>query len=262
MYRTKKQARNFIRVFLEDRKAYHDKDFFGQLRKIFQTGADGYITLQVAEDNRVGFSALYAGNPLFTDGIKIPITFDEIIDLIDSDNINDFSNDLLFILQTEYSNQDFKTYWSLNEERIGNKLIAAYTKFTGMFTEELMNSQTNAGGQYFDRTFRINFYKDTGRGPKQEGIDARFGELESSFTTFTPSDPQSVRNAFSTMLTYLISVPDILIDIKLDGNSKLHFVYADLFSILSPEYIQEHTYPILTVLMAILRGTESVLGDR
>ncbi|KKM20292.1 hypothetical protein LCGC14_1646900, partial [marine sediment metagenome] len=25
-------------------------------------------------------------------------------------------------------------------------------------------------------------------------------------------------------------------------NSKLHFVYADLFSILSPEYIQEHTY--------------------
>ena len=40
------------------------------------------------------------------------------------------------------------------------------------------------------------------------------------------------------MLTYLIAFPDTLVDIKRPGQRTfLHFLYADLFTILTPEYI-------------------------
>lgn len=248
LYRTKKQARNYIKLFLTHPVKYHDKNaFFGEFRKIFQTGNDGHIKLQVNLGTRVGLSALYAGNPLFNDGITVPISYNEIINLISSDNIQDFSDDVFFLLQTEYMNLDFNTYWSLNEEKIGNKLIRAYNEYLKIFSKSNL-------GSYYTKTFRLSLYSDRGRGPSQVPITNRFPDLEGFNIDFNPNRPNELHNAIATMLTYLMILPDTLVDIRIaDENtntavSSIHLLIADIFSPLKNEYIQENLYTTDTMI--------------
>jgi len=198
--------------------------------------------LQTSLNNKIGLSAVYAGNPLFNDGIQIPITLDDIINTINPGSSIDFSEGLFYILQSEYSNLDFNTYWSLNEEQLGKKLETIFDEYKKMF------SIGTLGPSYYTKTFRLNFFSDRGKGPSQNPITNRYSELKTFSLEFKPSDQTELNSAIATMLAYMIALPDTLVDITVadgfirTGSTTLHFLFADLFSMLTQEYIQTNLY--------------------
>ena len=223
-YQTKKQVKSYIRIFMTQVVSGLPRHNIPlALGNIYRTGSDGYIELQ-SNFGGAGLGATYAANPIFQQGLKIPISYNDLIDFL-SDN-----SDAAFVVQTGYSNLDFDTYWKENEEEIGNKLTDAYNYYMSLFTQAKL-------GNFYDRDFRINFVIDGGVWVVSSNtISDRFKLIEQYSIDFTPNNPTQLRNAIATMLTYALAIPDAFIDIKI-ARSKLHFLYADLFSIHMPSYV-------------------------
>ncbi|KKN13977.1 hypothetical protein LCGC14_1000850, partial [marine sediment metagenome] len=223
-YQTRKQVRSYIRIFMTQvvqGESRHNIPF--ELGKIYRTGADGFIELQ-ANFGGGSLGSTYFANPIFSQGLKIPISYNELVDFL-ADN-----SDVAFVLQTGYSNLDFNTYWKHNEEEIGTKLTTAYNYYMSLFTRANL-------GTFYDRDFRINLIIDGGVGVvSYNTISDRFKLIEQYSIDFTPNNPSQLQNAIATMLTYALAIPDAFIDIKI-ARSKLHFLYADLFSIHMPSYV-------------------------
>lgn len=222
--RAKKQVRDFIRIFLEspmEGNDDHARDIPGRLRSIFRSGTDSYILL----DPGAKYGRIYSDNPIFDDKVKIPISYDELIEFLSS------SSDSLFVIQTAYSNLDFFKYWENKGEDVREKMINAFNKYMAVFTRNNMK-------RYFDREFTIHFLMDGGMGvTSYNTIDRRFSELNSFAVEFTPNNPTELRNAIATMLTYQLLFPDTFANIKLP-RSRLQFIYSDLFQVHMPEYVQ------------------------
>ncbi|KKN22324.1 hypothetical protein LCGC14_0916250, partial [marine sediment metagenome] len=244
-YQTRKQVRSYIRIFttqVVSGKLFHNLP--QALGNIFRTGTDSFIELQ----SSFGGSSLgttYSQNPIFNRGLKIPISYNELVDFL-GDNSN-----AAFVVQTGYSNLDFNTYWKINEEEIGNKLTASYNYYMSLFTKENL-------GTFYDRDFRINFIIDGGAGVVSSNtISDRFNLIEKYSIDFKPSDPIQLQDAIASMLTYTLGLPDAFIDIKI-ARSPLHFLYADLFTIHMPEYVKIEG----TFMWNAARGRKQMTRDK
>lgn len=107
--------------------------------------------------------------------------------------------------------QDINQWWEVNREEIGLKAVKAYSTIINTFSLE------NLGERLFSRPFTIEFLIDRGA-----GIDSYFIKRFSSFgisenkITFTPSDSANLKNAISSLITYLYFFPDTFYVIKTD----------------------------------------------
>ncbi len=92
-------------------------------------------------------------------------------------------------------------------------------------------------GKFHTRTFRIDFIQDSGAGVVSTNtIAQRYPEVKESHILFTPSDPTQLKNAIASLIAYKYLLPDTFINVKI-SKSKLVFLYADLFKIHMPEYV-------------------------
>ena len=244
-YRTRKQARNFLRIYLENPVSRHN--FVLDLKKILYSGNDGFITLRASEGTTSGLTSLYSGNEVFQDGLTIPITYDELVKLASLDNNGIFSDSILYTLQSPSTPLSFNLFWALEGEEIGNKLINAFNKLKDMFKD------TNLG-EFKDREFDIRFYNDGGNGIGKRLITrfADFGITKSTNILFYPNDPTQLNNAIASMLVYLLILPDSFVDVKLSGGSPQRFMFADLFNLHTPDYVQAHSY---SNIQSTIQGT-------
>jgi len=231
-YRTRKQAKSYLRIFLES--ASSTTDFIKDLRRILQTGMDGFINLKSSITGGSGLTKNYGGNPLFDNGLEIPIKYTELLDFL---SIDDVSDEALFVLQSKDSYLDFGYFWAISGEKTGDKLIAAYTKYKNMFTQANL-------GQWYNKRYRINFYSDKGGGIPTRLISNRFSSygIRTSTIEFNPRDPDQLHNAIASMVTYMYLLPDAFIDVKIAARSAQHFLFADLFSLHTLEYVHTTTY--------------------
>ncbi|KKL92406.1 hypothetical protein LCGC14_1885000, partial [marine sediment metagenome] len=228
--RARKQLRNYLRIFLESPVMGSPDDVRNipaKLRSIFRSGSDSYILIDPG--NKLG--KIYSGNPLFDDGFRIPITYNELVELLSPEDGRDSSADALFVIQTAYSNLDFFKYWQTKEDEVSLKMVEAYNKYIDIFSEDNL-------GVYYGRTFAIHFLQDGGMGvTSYNTIAKRYSDINSYIVEFRPSDPDELRNAIATLLTYQLLFPDTFANIKL-RQSKLQFIYSDLFAVRMPEYVQ------------------------
>lgn len=240
--RTLKQAKNFLRAYIDQpSKTY---DFIGTLRKILRTGNNGYISLQAPEGN------IYGGNTLLEQGLKIAISYDELVKILSFDNLGDLSTETLFTLLFHHASYgtntgymsptgyslDFDQFWGMNNEKISVKSVKAYNTIINTFSEE------NLGNVLYEKKFTIKLLVDRGAGiNRKRSIVNRFGKfgLSRSEITFTPNNPISLHNAIASMITYLYAFPDTFYVIK---QGYKNFMFGDIFNIHTSEYVSESDY--------------------
>lgn len=245
--RTLKQAKNFLRAYID--RPSRKFDFIGTLREILRTGDDGYITLQ----SLGAASRTYDGNALFDQGIRIPITYNELVEFLSFDNLGDLSTETLFTLLFQYSPRaelkefnymspkgyslDINQFWGMNKEEISAKTVNAYITIINTFSKE------NLGKELYKKEFTIKLFTDRGAGINpNDAFQNRFASfgISEHIITFIPGDSNSLRNAIASMITYLYSFPDTFAVIK---QVYKNFLFADIHNIHTTEYIKESDYP-------------------
>ena len=248
--RTRKQAKNFFKIFLE--KPTRDINFLGDLKKILLTRKDGFINLKASAAGGIGASRLYGGNELFQEGLKIHITFNELKKLAYVGKSGSFSDSILYVLQSATTHSDlsgltpthlnFRQFWELRGEDIGNKLIDAFTVLKSMFNRENL-------GAFYEKRLTVKFTNDGGGGITTEPISKRwktFGFTKyATNIPFYANDLTSLHSAIASMLVYLLVSPDSFVDIKARTLSSfgpdVHIIFADLFNLFNPDYVQTTT---------------------
>ncbi|KKM75984.1 hypothetical protein LCGC14_1384700, partial [marine sediment metagenome] len=231
-YRTRKQAKDWLRVYLEDPPDSQEAPI-AILKRILQNGNDGVISLQ-ASGGGFGYNKLYGYNELFQDGLEIPISYDELVEFALYDTSGTFSDSILYVLQSptfgisdnSFGSLDFRQFWAMEGEDIGNKLITAFNILKDMFKQENL-------GNLHDKEFKIRFIREGGGGVNSKPYSTDF--------LFHPNNPTQLHNAIANMLTYLLIYPDSFVDVKI-GITSQHFIFADLFSLHTIEYVKATTY--------------------
>jgi hypothetical protein len=237
--RTLVKAQNFLRSFIDH--PTEARDFIGTLREILRTGNDGYITLQAPASGGGGLQT--HGNALLDQGLRIPISYDELVEFLSFDNLEDLSIDALFTLLFTYRTKgfslDFNQFWGINKEEIRDKAEKSFNTIIGAFTKE------NLGEYYYEKEFTIKFYIDGGAGIQDyyyiSNAFKKFGISEYRIK-FTPSDLKSLKNAIASMITYLYAFPNTFAAIKQGSRQGRNFLFADIFNIRTPEYVSESDY--------------------
>lgn len=247
-YRTRKQAKNWLRVYLEDPPDSQESPI-AILKRILQNGNDGVISLQ-ASGGGSGYNKLYGYNELFQDGLEIPISYDELVEFASYDKSDTFSDSILYVLQSPFFGisdnsfgfLDFRQFWAMEGEDIGNKLTTAFNILEDMFN--VFNL-----GDLYDKEFKVRFIRDGGGGVSS---NPRYTDF-----LFHPNNPTQLHNAIANTLTYLLLYPDSFVDIKM--GKMWHFIFADLFSLHTIEYVKATTYTS-TKVSGILMWDRNMLG--
>ena len=189
----------------------------------------------------------YQHNPLLREGIKIPISHDELVKFLSFDNLKDLSIEALFTLHFRHSDVtpgqqmspagfslNINNWLEMSRDEINIKTIKAYDTIINTFSLE------NLGDHLFNKPFTIEFLLDRGK-----GIDFNFIEqyshlgISENKITFIPNHPYGLKNAISSLITYLYFFPDTFYVIKQGGSN---FMFGDIFNIHSPEYVADSGY--------------------
>jgi len=244
--RTLKLAKNFLRAYIDEPS--YKYDFIATLREILRTGNDGYINLKVASTGGKGISGTYQSNALLQEGLKIPISNEELVEFLSFDNLKELSIDAFFTLlfhsihgtvsgmsPSGYS-QDVDQWWSMKKEIVADKAIKAYNTIINSFTKE------NLGEELYNKKFTIKLVLDRGGGIAQSSYFlnkfSTFGFVDYRLS-FCPNNPESLKDAIASMITYLYCFPDTFAVIK---QGRLNFLFADIFNIHTPEYVATSIY--------------------
>jgi len=249
--RTLKQAKNFLRAYID--RPSETYDFIGTLREILRTGNDGYITLKAPGTGGRGFARAYDGNALLEQGLRIPISHDELVKFLSFDNLGDLSIEAIFTLFFHFTTTrlirqnkmspkgyslDANQWWAMNREEISVKAVRAYNTIINTFTQQ------NLGTELYNKEFELKLFVDRGAGinPGSTITDrfSRYGITKFKFS-FTPNDPESLKNAVASTITYLYSFPDTFVVIKTKGLQE-NFLFADIYNIHTFEYVSESSY--------------------
>jgi len=205
-----------------------------------RTGKDGYITLKASQRH-------YIGSELFEQGLRIPITYDELVKFLSFDNLGDLSTDALFTIGFQYRasgedqmsprgySLDINQFWGINKEEISVKAAKTFNTIINTFTQQ------NLGTELYNKEFSIKLLVDRGKGVSKSPFTTRYKRygITEYIISFTPNDPRSLKNAIASMITYLYAFPDTFTVIK---QGFRNFLFADIYNIHTPEYVAESDY--------------------
>jgi len=243
-YRTLKQGKSFIRMSIDN--PLGGDNIADNLRKILTTGEDGTISLT----SDTGLYKAVSSNTLLQQ-LKIPISYDDLVNFLSYDNLGTTANDVMYRLFMTYDVHTAKmnptytinprVYLKSHEEVIRNQAVDAYQEIISMFDEEVI-------GSYYYGDTSIKFYTDYGGGVSNHLIKNRlkkYGMVKSRID-FNTLDLADLRNAIASMVFYSYLLPDVFVNIK---NKQKHILFADPFSLHTPEYIFD------TILANPISGT-------